>query len=61
MKSIKYGVSPEEIERRSLAGKQFGRIFNMHRIEKTSEDLIDMIKKTIFCQEKETKRGTFDW
>ena len=37
MKSIKYGVSPEEIERRSLAGEQFSTIFNMHRIEKTKK------------------------
>ena len=30
MKSIKYGLSPEEIERRSLAGKRFKTVFNMH-------------------------------
>ena len=37
MKSIKYSVSPEEIERRSLAGELFRTIFNMHRIEKTKK------------------------
>ena len=37
IKSIKYSVSPEEIERRSLAGKLFRTIFNMHRIEKTKK------------------------
>ena len=30
MKSLKYGISPEEIERGSLAGKQFRVVFNMH-------------------------------
>ena len=34
MKSEKYGLSPEEIERQSLASKQFRTIFNMHRIGK---------------------------
>ena len=31
MKSVKYGLSPEEIERRSLAGKRFKTVLNMHR------------------------------
>ena len=35
MKSVKYGLSPEEIEKRSLAGERFKTIFNMHRTEKT--------------------------
>ena len=35
MKSTKYGLSPEEIEKRSLAGEQFKTVFNMHQIEKT--------------------------
>ena len=35
MKSVKYGLSPEEIERRSLAGKRFKTVLNMHRIDKT--------------------------
>ena len=34
MKSKKYGLSPEEIERRYLAGKRFKTIFNVERIEK---------------------------
>ena len=34
-KSLKYGLSPEEIEQRSLSGERFKTIFNMHRIEKT--------------------------
>ena len=31
MKNVKYGLSPEEIERRSLAGKRFKTVLNMHR------------------------------
>ena len=30
MKSTKYGLSPEEIEKRSLAGERFKTVFNMH-------------------------------
>ena len=37
MKSKKYGLSPEEIERRYLAGKRFKTIFNVERIEKTKQ------------------------
>ena len=37
MKNTKYGLSPEEIEQRSLAGERFRTIFNMHRIEKTQK------------------------
>ena len=35
MKSGKYGLSPEEIERLSLPSEKFKTIFNMHRIDKT--------------------------
>ena len=37
MKSVKYGLSPEEIEKRSLATARFRTIFNMHRIGKTKK------------------------
>ena len=37
MKSVKYGLSPEEIERRSLSREQFKTLFNMRRIEKTQK------------------------
>ena len=37
MKSVKYGLSPEEIEKRSLAGERFKTVFNMHRIDKTQK------------------------
>ena len=35
MKSRKYGLSPEEIEQRSLAGEHFKITFNTYRIERT--------------------------
>ena len=37
VKSAKYGLSPEEIKRRSLPGERFKTIFNMHRIVKTKK------------------------
>ena len=37
MKSIKYGLSPEKIERQSLESEGFRKLFNMHRIEKTQK------------------------
>ena len=44
MKSIKYRLSPEEIEKQSLAGEQFKTIFNMHRIENTKR-LYDRLER----------------
>ena len=35
MKSEKYGLSLQEIEKRALSGERFKTIFKMHRIEKT--------------------------
>ena len=35
VQSEKYGLSPEEIEKKSLSSERFRAIFNMHRIEKT--------------------------
>ena len=35
IKSEKYGLSPEEIEKKSLSGERFRTIFNMYRTEKT--------------------------
>ena len=53
MSSLKYGISPENIESKSLNSERFKTLFNMHRIEKTSKlnDRLDMIKK--FVKEKE--------
>ena len=49
MKSVKYGLPPEEIEKRSLAGERFKTVFNMHRIDKTQKlhrrlDMYDVMK-----------------
>ena len=46
MKSIKYGLSPEEIERRSLADKRFKTVFNMHSIVKLRNFMIDLTGMT---------------
>ena len=35
--SKKYGLSPNEIEKRSLCDKKFRNLFNFHRIEKTRQ------------------------
>ena len=34
-RTSKYGLSSEEIERRSLSSDHFKTVFNIHRIEKT--------------------------
>ena len=46
MKSVEYGLSPEEIESRSLAGERFKIVFNMHRIINTKNLMIDLIGMT---------------
>ena len=35
--SIKYGISPENIEDKALNSERFKTLFNMHIIEKTSK------------------------
>ena len=47
MKSEKYGLLPEEIERRSLIGERFRTVFNVHWIEKTKKlhDKLDRYDK----------------
>ena len=59
MKSKKYGLSPEEIERRYLAGKRFKTIFNMERIEKTKQlyDTLDrQIQNVTLIRERSLER-----
>ena len=59
MKSKKYGLSPEEIERRYLAGKRFKTIFNMQRIEKTKQlyDRLDrQIQNVTLVRERSSER-----
>ena len=46
MKSVKYGLSPEEIEKRSLAGERFKTVFNVHGIDKTKKLHIDLTGMT---------------
>ena len=59
MKSKKYGLFPEEIERRYLAGKRFKTIFNMQRIEKTKQlyDRLDrQIQNVTLVRERSSER-----
>ena len=58
MKSTKCGLSPEEIERRSLVGEQFKTVFNMHRIEKTQglHSRIDKYDVTKYSAKKKKLR-----
>ena len=47
MKSVRYGLSPEETGKRSLFGERFKAVFNMHRIAKTKKlhDRLDRYDK----------------
>ena len=58
MKSVKYGLSPEEIERQSLAGEWFKTVFNMHRIDKTKKphDRLDMYDKRCYIAKRKRLR-----
>ena len=49
MPSLKYGISPENIESKSLNSERLKTLFNMHRIEKTSKlnDRLDRCDKKI--------------
>ena len=54
-KSIKYGLSPDEIEQRSLANEHFKTVFNMYRIERTQgllRRLDDYNKKSVLPRKK---------
>ena len=35
IQSEKYGLTPEEIEKKSISNKRFRKIFNIHRIKRT--------------------------
>ena len=58
IKSKKYRLSPEEIERRSFAGEQFKIIFNMHRIEKAKKlhDKLDRYDKKRYAAKRKKLR-----
>ena len=51
VKSGKYDMSPNDIEKKSLSSERFKTLFNLIRIERSKKkslmDLIDMIKKNM--------------
>ena len=56
--SKKYGLSPEEVETRSLSDKKFRALFHFHRIEKTRqvhERLNRYNKKKYRCKKKKVR------
>ena len=62
--SRKYGLSPDEIERKALNSERFRAVFNMHRIQKTQklnerQDRYD--KKKYSSKRKKTKRRSSYW
>ena len=62
--SRKYGLSPDEIERKALNSKRFRTVFNMHRIQKTQrlnerQDRYD--KKKYSSKRRKTKRRSSYW
>ena len=62
--SKKYGLSPEEVETRSLSDKKFRALFNFHRIEKTRqvhERLNRYNKKKYRCKKKKSERQIKHW
>ena len=58
MPSLKYGISPENIESKSLNSERFKTLFNMHRIEKTSKlnDRLDRYDKQIYQRKRKKLR-----
>ena len=58
MPSLKYGISPENIESKSLNSERFKTLFNMHRIEKTSKlnDRLDRYDKKIYQRKRKKLR-----
>ena len=62
MKSVKYGLSPVEIERKFLTSEQFRILFNMLRIEKTQKFHagLDRYDKKRYSDQKKAKRRTFN-
>ena len=56
--SKKYGLSPEEVETRSLSDEKFRALFNFHRIEKTRqvhERLNRYNEKKYRCKKKKVR------
>ena len=56
--SKKYGLSPEEVETRSLSDEKFRALFNFHRIEKTRQvhERLNRYNKKIYrCKRKKVR------
>ena len=60
MKSIKYCMSPLEIEKRSLASEQFRTVFNMHRIETSRKlhNILDRYDKKRYSKRKKLRENS---
>ena len=62
--SKKYGLPPDEIEKKALASERFRTVFNMKRLEKTEkvhrwQEKYD--KKKYSKKKKKIKGRSFDW
>ena len=55
----KYGISPNDIEKKSLSSEKLRTLFNFHRIEKIKQvnDRLDRYdRKKVLCKKKKTAR-----
>ena len=55
----KYGLSPNEIEKKSLSSKRFRTLFSFHRIERTKNymtDKIGIIRKNMDQNKKKCEK-----
>ena len=55
IKSQKYGISPDEVEEKSLSSQRFRVLFNFERIDRsqTVSDKLDRCEKKKVCSKKE--------
>ena len=58
----KYGLSPNEIEKKSLSREKFRTLFNFHRIErtKTLHDRLDRYDKKKYGAKRKKLQGNLD-
>ena len=58
VQSEKYGLSPDEIEKKSLSSERFRMLFNFHRIEKTKmvNDRLDRYDKKKYNKKRRRLR-----
>ena len=59
VKSEKYGLTPEEIEKKSLSSERFRTIFNMQMIEKTKilDDRVIRYKKKYLVKRRKLREN----